>query len=351
MNKKLKLFLGAYVNFANAQNINCDHIARYIDKDKFEVHTMYTTMCPIDKTEYKKLGIHLHKLIHHRYIWYWCKYLTMLFGKYDIYYLPKQEPMDKRFASKHKDKIFVGSVEGVVGEQIPDSDIEAEKYFNELMTSYFSISNCIENSVKRFWKKDTEVLYLGIDESEGKVRKHESVKNIVWIGSIIDRKRPELYLECAKAFPELQFVMIGDGDKQAAVKKQIKENNLNNISLLGRIPNEEVYKEINKADLLLMTSDKEGLPKVIGEAMVCGVPAIYINECYDVDYVESGLNGFAVKDLDEMKSKLQWLIDNPAEYAKMSQKAQESVQEYLWPELIKKYEEYFENVYKQYHKG
>lgn len=350
-NKKIKIFLGAYVNYPNAQNINCDHIARYLDKDKFEVHAMYTTMRPIDKAEYKRLGIKLHKLIHHRFIWYWCKYWAMLFGKYDIYYLPKQEPMDCRFSEKHKNNIFISSVEGVVGEQISSDNKNAERYFNELMTDYFSISQCIKNSVKSYWGRETEVLYLGLDEPTEAVRAHTQVKTLIWIGSVIDRKRPQLFLECAKAFPDCRFVMVGDGDKSSAIDQMIADNKIENIDVLGRIPNDRVYHELNKADLLLMTSDKEGLPKVIGEAMICGVPSIYINECYDVDYVVSGENGYAVANVDEMISKIRYLIDHPAEYDAMSKKAEESVQEYLWPKLIKKYEDYFERIYNEKRKS
>ena len=61
--------------------------AKYLDKEKFEVHTMYTSKKSVDKEYYKKLDIKLHRLIHHRFIWYWSKWLTMLFGNYDIYYL------------------------------------------------------------------------------------------------------------------------------------------------------------------------------------------------------------------------------------------------------------------------
>ena len=146
--KKIKIFLGAYVNFPNAQNVNCDNIAQYLDKEKFEVHTMYTNKKPIDKKAYKDQDIRLHKLIHHRFIWYWCKYLTMLFGNYDIYYLPKIEEMDRRFAQKHRNKICIASVEGVITENTNNTD-DFKKYYTEDMTNFFSISNCIADSVKK----------------------------------------------------------------------------------------------------------------------------------------------------------------------------------------------------------
>ena len=350
--KKIKLFLGAYVNFPNAQNINCEHIARYIDKDKFEVHTMYTTICPIDKTEYKKLGIHLHKLIHHRYIWYWCKYLTMLFGKYDIYYLPKGEPMDKRIAKRLKGKrgVYISSIEGVVTDKV-NNTTEYREYFTNYMDTNFAISKCISKSVKKHWGYEIPVLPLGVDPIDLESKKRDRIKRVVWVGNIKANKRPQYLIEVAKAFPEIQFTMVGDGDMQDEIEKNILDYKLTNIVLTGRLPNAQVYEKLMEGDLFLMTSENEGLPKVTQEAAQCGLPSIYIGENYDVDFIENGVNGFKVLSLDEMKSKLQWLLDNPEEYSKMSEKARESVQDYLWPKLIKKYEDYFERVYENYHKG
>lgn len=343
MKKKIKIFLGAYVNFPNAQNVNCDNIAKYLDKEKFEVHTMYTSKMPIDRQSYEKQDIHLHKLIHHRFIWYWSKYLTMKFGDYDIYYLPKCEPMDMTFAKRHKGegKAFIGSVEGVVGEQIDGNDINTKRNFNVILDEYFSISQCIQQSIQKYWKKNTSVLYLGVNPIGDIPRTRKRIQTVVWIGSIIDRKRPKYLLECAKAFPQLQFVMIGDGDKQSEVKNIIQSENLLNVSCLGRISNDKVYDKLKKADLLLMTSDKEGLPKVIGEAMISGVPAIYIDECYKVDYVVSGENGYAVPNLEQMLEKIQYLLDNPEKYQRMSEQAYQTIQMYTWGNLIKDYERYF----------
>ncbi|MBQ8057954.1 MAG: glycosyltransferase [Ruminococcus sp.] len=345
---KIKLFFGAYVNFPNAQNINCDHIARYIDKDKFEVHTMYTDKMPINKQEYKELSIHLHRLIHHRFIWYWCKWLTMLFGRYDIYYLPKTEPMDWSFAKLFKGRKckFVGSVEGVVTDT-ENNTPEFIYYYTKLMDKSFAISKCIAKSVKDKWGYDIPVLPLGVDPMEIEVKRKECLKNIIWVGNIKANKRPLYLIECAKRFPDISFTMIGDGDMQDVVKEEIKKCNLQNVKLTGRIPNSQVYEHMKNNDLFLMTSKNEGLPKVIQEAAQCGLPSIYIGECYDVDFIESGINGIKVMTIDEMIEKIQFLLDNPQELKNMSQNAIESVQDYLWPNLISDYERYFTNVYNE----
>ena len=119
---------------------------------------------------------------------------------------------------------------------------------------------------------------------------------------------------------------------------------------LGDVYKRQVYKVLKEADLFLMTSDKEGLPKVIGEAMSQRVPVIYINECYEVDYIQNGVNGFAVSDLETMREKIQFLLDDPIIYQKISNAAYESIQPYTWKNLIKQYENYFEKVY-EHNKG
>lgn len=340
--KKIKIFLGGYVNFPNAQNINCDNIAKHLDKERFEVHVMYSSKKPMDRDAYKKAGIHPHKLIHHRYIWFWNKLLTMWAANCDIYYLPKMESADVLFAKlfRRTKKVLIASVEGVVGKQVPADDPAVVQYLG-LMDSYYSISNCIQESIMRLWGKKTEVLHLGVESADSLPERKTEIRNIVWTGSQIQRKRPQYLLEVAKRFPQLGFTMIGDGDMMPEIEKRIAEEGIGNVKLTGRIPNDQVYEHMRKADLLLMTSEFEGLPKVIQEAAQCGLPSIYMAENYTVDFLTDGVNGYGVYSIDEMCEKLEWLLSEPQTYRAMSAKAHEVIQEYTWERLIPKYEDYF----------
>ena len=38
--RKKKIFLGAYVNINNAQNINCKSLAAYLNKEKYVIKTL-----------------------------------------------------------------------------------------------------------------------------------------------------------------------------------------------------------------------------------------------------------------------------------------------------------------------
>ena len=46
--KKIKVFLGAYINYTNAQNLNCRSIAEHLDKERFEVYTLTTYLLTTD---------------------------------------------------------------------------------------------------------------------------------------------------------------------------------------------------------------------------------------------------------------------------------------------------------------
>lgn len=350
--KKIKIFLGAYVNFPNAQNVNCDNIARHLDKEKFEVHIMYSHRWPIDKSAYRKAGIHLHKLIHHRYIWFWSKLLTMITANCDVYYLPKSEPMDKLLAKlfKRSKRVFIASVEGVVTETTNNSP-EFIRYFLEEMDTAFAISKCIAESIRVHWGVDMPVLPLGVAKKQVRSSQKEKIQNVIWVGNVKANKRPQYLLEIASAFPQLKFTMVGDGDMQTQIEGEIARRALNNVKMTGRIPNEQVYEQMQNNDILLMTSEFEGLPKVIQEAALCGMPSIYMAENYTVDFLEDGVNGYGVYSLEEMMQKLQYLLDNQAEYTAMAVKAYEVIQQYTWDKLIKQYEDYFITQLEKKRKG
>ena len=40
MPNRIKVFLGAYLNQTNAQNLNCLSLAKYLDKSKFEIYAL-----------------------------------------------------------------------------------------------------------------------------------------------------------------------------------------------------------------------------------------------------------------------------------------------------------------------
>jgi len=91
------------------------------------------------------------------------------------------------------------------------------------------------------------------------------------------QKRLDLWLQAARditgAVPAAQFVLVGDGPLRAEVESWRRE-----MALDGRVHlpglQDDVKPFLAAADLFLLTSDFEGLPLAVIEAMAAGLPVV-----------------------------------------------------------------------------
>lgn len=73
----------------------------------------------------------------------------------------------------------------------------------------------------------------------------------------------------------LRLTLVGDGDDKRMLEEQVKQQGLGDfISFKGVMLKEEIVKEIQAHDALIMFSNYESFCVVIAEAMACGKPVI-----------------------------------------------------------------------------
>jgi len=106
--------------------------------------------------------------------------------------------------------------------------------------------------------------------------------NVVFIGRFVPVKRSDIFYAIAKAcienYPALNihFYMLGDGPLHSVVLEKIKQDGLEDkIHLLGFVQN--TLPLLKKMNLLCFTSDHEGLPMTLLEAMALKVPVLSRN--------------------------------------------------------------------------
>lgn len=92
---------------------------------------------------------------------------------------------------------------------------------------------------------------------------------ILWVGRCEDWKRPEWFIDCAKAFPDESFVMIapsalGKESYQREIKNQC--DILSNVTYIDYVPFHEINEYFRKAKVFLITSKYEGFPNTIIQA-------------------------------------------------------------------------------------
>jgi glycosyltransferase involved in cell wall biosynthesis/GT2 family glycosyltransferase len=90
----------------------------------------------------------------------------------------------------------------------------------------------------------------------------------VWVGRIINEKRPDRFVELAKRLPDYRFIMAGDGFP--AVVERIRGNMPLNMELRPALSEAGVAELLGEATYLVFTSMTEGLPLAVLEGMSAG---------------------------------------------------------------------------------
>jgi glycosyltransferase involved in cell wall biosynthesis len=104
----------------------------------------------------------------------------------------------------------------------------------------------------------------------------------------------DAFHEFAKKFPERKATLIvaGDGPDLSAVKLYVQEQEISNIQFLGHITGEDKRRVLQHSHVMLFPSYTEGLPNVILEGMLYGMPIISRATGAIPEIIHDGINGY-----------------------------------------------------------
>ncbi len=131
------------------------------------------------------------------------------------------------------------------------------------------------------------VIPNAVVDMPGEVRSRDEVRRslglptgvpvIAGVFRIATEKNPMLWLEvvgrCLTSFPDAIAVLVGDGPLRPALEAEADRQGLKSrVRFVGLQTHPMDY--MVASDLLLLTSDAEGMPNVVLEAQVCGRPVV-----------------------------------------------------------------------------
>lgn len=121
---------------------------------------------------------------------------------------------------------------------------------------------------------------------------------VVGVGRLTPQKNFQRFIsviaQAVQILP-IRAVIAGPGAvaQRTALEETIAESGLKDVlGILGYIPNAQ--RLICAADLFLLTSDHEGMPNVVLEAMACGVPCVSTDVHGVRELIVDGSTGFIV---------------------------------------------------------
>lgn len=255
---------------------------------------------------------------------YWNSFvlLALLNLPYSVFISDRCSPA-KKFDFKHTllRKYLYPKAKGIIAQT---------DYAKYLYNQQFSHSNiCVIGNPIRFVVSD-------------KTKKEKIVLNI---GRLIKSKNQDRLIEifCHINRPDWTLVIVG-GDA-------LKQNNMTRLQNLVKSsrttskiilegPQYELERFYQVSSIFAFTSDSEGFPNVIGEALSAGLPVVsYDCVAGPSEMITDGENGFLIPvfEDDKLQAKLTLLMDNEPLLEKMSQNAKESIQKFSIESIGQKY--------------
>lgn len=112
--------------------------------------------------------------------------------------------------------------------------------------------------------------------------------------------------------PSSELTIIGDGPERQHIEDRIKQDKLNNITLVGSVAERDVFHYIDKADIIVLSSLMEGIPLVLMESMAAKKPVIAPRIAGIPELVLDEINGllFTPGEWHELSEKIDRLINN-----------------------------------------
>jgi len=225
---------------------------------------------------------------------------------------------------------------GVGGEnrlfsRVGGPDAQAERRLRDAVKSFDLVITMGRGAARYFQEAGVgagaiQVLAGGIDGRRFRRADGAAECDLIFVGRLAEVKRVDVFLEVVArvtdVMPEVRAVVVGDGPMRRSLESLAARLGLEGrVSFVGsRVLVEE---ELQRARIFVLTSDSEGLPLSVVEAMMCGLPVV-VSDVGDVrDIVEDNVNGYVVppRAVGAFASRIAGLLREPRRLARFSEAA------------------------------
>jgi len=161
--------------------------------------------------------------------------------------------------------------------------------------------------------------------------------DLIFVGRLAPNKGIDLFLETVRKM-DVDGVIVGEGPLKEKIKLKIKKCKLK-IRMHGWAKDQkEVAELINRSKILVMPSYNEGGPRVVLEAMACGLPVLATRVGIASEIIgEKGAGVLIDWNAEDIARKASRILNDEAEYSKLSKSAIEAVKPYEKKNAIKNY--------------
>lgn len=150
-------------------------------------------------------------------------------------------------------------------------------------------------------------------------------------------------------FPDWKLDIFGQGEWKDMLQGMIDNFSLQHSVKLNA-PTKNIVQEYTKSSMLVMSSNYEGFPMVMIEAMACGLPVVSFDfKCGPKDIIDNNANGILVHngDIKKLADAMMKLMKDETLRKKMSEQAKTVVRTYSEEAVMNKWIHLFNSLNKQ----
>jgi len=172
-------------------------------------------------------------------------------------------------------------------------------------------------------------------------------KVVFYVGALEKYKKLEdliiVFKEIEREVLNISLVIIGDGSYKDKLISLVNSTNIKNCIFLGEIL-EGVDKYFSAFDIFVLPG-RGGL--AINQAMAYGKPVIVgESDGTEVDLVKDGVNGFIIKDKNQLKQSILEVLKSEYVADSMGKESQNIIRKFTIKNMIEKFAEAIEYSYK-----
>jgi len=212
-----------------------------------------------------------------------------------------------------------------------------------------AVSSQTAEDVKNFFGRKVDyIINPGVDE---RFRPLDVKKDKITLGFFANfsyRKGVDKAIEVFKLVKkkvDCKLILAG-GELQTVYQRQFDVRKLieglEDVEVLGYIPDEKVVELYNSFDFYLLPSVCEGFGIPILEAQACGVPTLVFSWAQIPE--ETKAKAVQCKDVKEMAERILYLIENREEYKRVSKEGIEYAKRFSWKNFVEAHIKVYESL-------
>ena len=179
-----------------------------------------------------------------------------------------------------------------------------------------------------------------------------SVKRVIAVGRLDYQKGFDRLIQAweivnkSGKYDDWRLDIFGQGDWKDMLQGMIDKKGLNGSAFINK-PTKNIGEEYADSSMLVMSSNYEGFPMVMIEAMACGLPVVAFDfKCGPKDIISDGENGLIIQngDIMALAEGMMKLMGNTQDRKRMSQNARKIVDTYSERVVMDKWIGLFNNL-------